>query len=793
MKTNKNYIEALIGKIKCTVLILSFAIPMTFTSCINDNPIEYNSFSISGIVTPVKGTGSTANIGKKVYIGHSLPVNMNITAEYDDDDVPVQLYLLNVDDIKSIEAGNSYIENMRFYYCHQTDETKIAHVSAGTHSYGLVINIPAEQSEDEYTGDYKIGTYYVLAEINKYDDAETDAYKVYQKFRGHIDTNNTIVIGSDYMRKPDLSAESMNFTGTEDNPQDSVTFYELNLSKLPGAQTANLGNIYLKPSESTRKFTGSLNVKSSSSDALNVPVKFYLESTEATPSVSIPLEIYDKSMDGYVTEYYIPILRKNTMESISLQLRIPNDSAGTDYFSKMSSSSWDENDWINETNKDNYPLFHLRYQMSKMTAASTTTVKKGNRSYTQNSYSFRIRAEVNPDGRISETRFIQPNNDNSTYVDDNFIALGDNAAVTKANNSKTESITLSTAAIDVKANEGVTFYPCTAIDADGSGTIDSSDCDLDHGERRIAICWNGFGINLGTKELGASANIYAGLMFSNYSLISWGLNASAYITDLIPSQKIIDIETGWKVDFTAESHPFDAGKSYYEFNVMIADHIIPPSIEWGDDNDWWSGNFKRIVFKDYNSGFGEYEIKTPITFEAPSVALDTEILGIGVNVKLAPPAICFMPRTKIYLVEDGSLKYEIGTSVKYNASIGASIGAFDLVTAGITGSIDVVTFDLGIQFLTKTYYNEANFKGKVKGTLGVGASIWATGPQGSVSGYATLLGAKLEVPMLSFQAFKGPIYDSAFVESEKTNWVNVEDANKIDYSFDGLNSSDDAF
>ena len=278
---------------------------------------------------------------------------------------------------------------------------------------------------------------------------------------------------SDYMSKPDLSVEAIHFTGTTSNPRDSVSFYDLDLSKLPGLETTNLGKIYLKPVEKSRTFTGSVDVKSSASDALNVPVKFYLESTDSPVTISIPLEIYDKSMEGYVDEYYIPILRKNTRESVTLMLRIPDDSGPIDYFSKLSTTGWDENEWVvNEANKDLYPLFQLRYKMLLISRDPQTETEAHNSDYyppvypgkgrkdgagspyLYKNYNFKIRAEINPGrGGFRERRFIQPNSDNGTYTTDNYIENGNDPLITKVNNSKTEDLILAVTTIDIKAGQ----------------------------------------------------------------------------------------------------------------------------------------------------------------------------------------------------------------------------------------------------------------------------------------------------------------------------------------------------
>ena len=94
MKTcNINY-SVIPADFKKTLSLLFVALSVFFTACINDGPVKYNKFSIEKITTPVKAVTKSGNSGKKVYIGHSLPVNVEITAEYADDNVPVQIYLL---------------------------------------------------------------------------------------------------------------------------------------------------------------------------------------------------------------------------------------------------------------------------------------------------------------------------------------------------------------------------------------------------------------------------------------------------------------------------------------------------------------------------------------------------------------------------------------------------------------------------------------------------------------------------------------------------------------------------
>ena len=124
-----------------------------------------------------------------------------------------------------------------------------------------------------------------------------------------------------------------------------------------------------------------------------------------------------------------------------------------------------------------------------------------------------------------------------------------------------------------------------------------------------------------------------------------------------------------------------------------------------------------------------------------------------------------------------------------------SVGAFDLVNAGIEGNIKLVTFDFGIGAFTKTYFNELTHEGSVKGTLGIGPYIGVTGPQGELKIYVDLpllfSDIRLEQTILSFQAFQSDLYDEPFYESSKTNWIQVARPDLIDYQYSDLNTTDE--
>ena len=507
-----------------SILYLLIFLSLALTACLDDSAVSYNEYSISSITTPVDDLSSkAASSDKKVYIGHSLPVNVELTAKYDEDDIPIQFYLLNVDDVNDVDDGIAFIEDMRMYYCYQSSLTTIDHIEEGTNKYGLVINVPADQSKDEFTGDFKVGTYYVVAEVDKNQRSEINPYIIYTKYKDILDESNTISIATDYMKKPDLSVEGLFFTGEQDYPNDVVTFYNLDLSELPGAENAGLELMYIKPSIADRTFSGTVHVRSSSSDALNVPISFYLESEDG--EVTVPLEIYDRSMEGYVEDYYIKILRKNTTERISLRLRIPDDIGNLDYFSESNYDNWES-----ETQKEDYPLSALRHKIDKEDYGDHT---------------FKIKAVVNEDGSVKETRFIIPNSDNSEYNEDDFIEDGnENGASTLANNTKTENLILSLEKIDVEPNEGVVFYPYSKLDPP----------DPDY--KNLVIFWLGLGENIGDDLFGGILEVHGGMFFRNYSFFSMGYEATLHISKY---------EMGAQLYLNAESHPFDGDESFYDF------------------------------------------------------------------------------------------------------------------------------------------------------------------------------------------------------------------------------------
>jgi hypothetical protein len=765
-------------------------------------PIEYNEYTIESIATPV----DEVVLQKKVYIGHSLPVNVTLTARYTEEDIPLQFYLLNVDDVAYVEKGIGDAEDVRVYYCYQTPHTRIKRLEAGTHTYGLVINIPAEQARDKLTGDFKIGTYYVVADVDANDQAKLDAFEVYNELKERLDSQNTVFIASDYVKKPDLSVTSMNFTGTEEAPHDSITFYELDMSKLPGAQATGLPSFFIKPSRADRTFEGTVDVRSSSADTLNVPIEFFLASRDG--SVRVPLEIYDTTLGGFVDEYFIPILRKNTTESVTLQFRVPDDRDGY-FFSLFGTDEWNADTFLNHPDRDAYPLFEIFYAMTKeglieqgfadeyISVNGITKNESPSRDYV-----FKIEAVVNPDGKVTESRFIDPNDTNDEYSTDNYLEDGDvydaaNPApmITFENNTLADDLILRLEKIFVEPNEGAKFYPCSKI-------AGQEDCDPADGYRQMVIFWGGWGAHVGNNNLWAGFDVWTGIFFRNYSLFSMGINLYGHVSDFVTGGDLVSAQGGYRMSFMSESHPFDADKTFYEFVVLGS--VIPffgapwagGEVGWGDESDWWQGSVSLFAFKDESQGFGDYTVSSPITFEKFSIELDTEVAGFGIEfaVRGGFGGIYILPRTDAQLNRDGSLRFDVAATVAMGVEAELSIGALGLISAGVEGSIDIVSFDLGFGALTRVYYDEVNAPGMVKGSIGFGPDLWFIGPQGELKAYVELplllAKVRIEQVILSFQAFKLKLYDEPFVESAKTGWVDLARPELVDYSYPDLRIDD---
>ncbi len=705
-----------------------FLITTILSGCVDDTPVAYNEYEIINITPPVDKQGTAGE--KKVHIGHDLPVNITLKARYPEDNVPIQFYLLNADDAAEVESGSGLVSDIRMYYIQQTSLTTIAHIEADTNTYSLIINIPSDDARDKFTGDFKVGTYYMVGEVNKYEEAEIDAYAVYQKFKDKLDTENRIVVTSDYMKKPDLSIESMHFTGGQDNPNDVLVFYNLVLNNLPGGES--LPTIYVSPSETDRAFVGTVHVKSSSSDALNVPVIFRLINADGT--ISVPLDIYDRSMGGWVDTYYIPILKANTTERISLGLRIPEDKGPVNYFDENQYDNWPSNP--TSTDISEYPLTAIRHALPKDTFGS---------------YSWKIAAEVNPGGEVTESRFIAPNS-TGQYDENDYYENGDiydttnpNPAITKENNISSESITLALERIEVKPNEGIKAYPYAEMDPP----------DPDY--RTLVIFWDGFAVNVGDNTFGASAEMHEGMFFYNYSLYSLGIDihGTVFGSNMYLVNTYLD----------AESHPFDESKSGYAFHIE---------------------GFQRVVMSEAGAGFSENRWSYPILLWGKEVSKSQWVYAVKFTLT-AGIETYLTPGINLDINSDGSLTVDKYTNLTGSVYADASASIAGLASVGLYTYIDVLGLELIQSAYTVTEFDEANHPGAVKGTLNRDVGFYIVGPKGYMDIYFEidfiLFSKRWSKELYSFSYFRIPLLEMDFLGSgESTNWIKLNNTDITDYN-----------
>ncbi len=724
-------------RVKTLLFLITVLTGPVFTGCIDDSPVKYNTYGISAITPPVDRQG-VAN-EKRVHIGHDLPVNITLTATYDEADVPVQIYLLNVDDVGEVENGIGYVSDIRMYYCERTPNTTINQLRAGTNTYGLVINIPAEDSRDKLTGDFKTGTYYVVGEVNKNEDAEIDAYMVYQKFKDRLDEENKIVITADYMKNPDLSVESMSFTGGADNPEDVLVWYNVSLADLPGISNSSLTPdemlIIVEPSEKDRNFTGTIHVKSSASDALNVPLVFYLKDEAET--IDIQLEIYDQTMGGWVDEYYIPILKANTTERITLGLRIPEDSGPLNYF-----SNWDEDVWGAESNKSDYPLSQIRYAMGKEEYGD---------------HPFKIVAKINPGGQITESRFIKANDSNDAYSESDYYEGGDEysaskpaPAITSDNNTMSESLTFTLEKVDVSPNEGIKTYPYVKMDP------------KDPDYRSIVIFWDGLEFNVGGDMFGANAEAHEGMFFYNYSLYSLGIHVSGTVF----KNTMFLVNTF----LNAESHPYNEIESGFEFHIE---------------------GFNKVILSEAGQGFSNNRWEYPILIWGAEKSIVKWFYCFKFTLT-GGIETWFTPGLNLDVNNDGSLVVDKTAELRGSAYADASASIAGLASVGLYTYLDVLTLNLIQSSYTTTEYDSVNYPGRVKGRLNREVGLYLTGPKGYIDLYFEIdfvfFSKRWSKQIYSYSSFTIPLLEMDFLTSVETsdyenltstNWMRVEDTNLL--------------
>jgi hypothetical protein len=662
---------------------------LTLPGCfIDDKPVAVNHYSVKGISSPVDisrdGVSTISNPERKVHIGHDIPVNIELNAEYADDDVPVQFYLLNVDDIEEVESGIGEIGDIRMYYIDRTPFTTIDHVDKGTKTYYLTITIPSDDAKDPLTGDYKTGTFCVVGEVNKSGEAEVDAYQVYKKFKSSLSDpdyrkKNTINVTTEYLSKPDLSIEAMNFTGGAGDGLSVLTYLDLDLGKLPGASqfTINVPGVsianplatpfHIIPSEAERTFMGSIQLLSSSCDSLNVPVKFTLKGTVTKPDgsttdISIKLLIYDSDIGGWTETYYVPLLKANVIERVNLALRIPDDGD------------------IDKADLDASAIREL--------------IGDGD---VYHNYSFQIEGAINPSGSIKEARFI-------SAKEGEYDPSGNNS--TLANNTKDQNIVINIDKMEVEPNEGIKLYPYDKITpVAATSTTPAAPTDND---KQLVIFWDGFSYKVGDGDFGGSAQMHEGCLFRNFSLYSLGANVNGTIFN--NNFTLIDAY------LNAICTPKQSAKTAFDFHVEAA---------------------KKTYFSDFGAGFSNNDWNYPITLFSKSYEKEKWVYCFKFKISAGLDVI-FTPGITLDLNYDGSLKTSKYMTLVASVNADASVSVDGLAGVGIYAYCDVFSLELNQNTYTKTKFQNftVNETGstqtieRVSGTVYRDFGMYLTGPTG---------------------------------------------------------------
>ncbi len=696
------------------LMILVASLALLMNACIDDSAVAVNSYDLKGIVAPVDrnrdGTGSF-NADRKVHIGHDLPVDIELTAEYNEEDIPVQVYLLNIDDIEEVEAGIGDVGDIRMYYIARSSATTIEQLQAGTHTYNLSINIPADDGRDEMTGDWKTGTFCIVGEVNKNDDAEIDAYAVYEKFKDKLAdatyrADNTILVTTEYMSKPDLMIEKMHFTAGSDEALNVVTFLDLDLGNLPGAEDFKIdipgveienpltSPFHIIPSASDRTFMGNVHVRSSACEALNVPVTFKLESTDL--GISIPLNIYDIDMGGWTKTYYIPMLKANTTERVSLALRIPDDG-----------------DFSVDESTDGDGMDEDDAMMIREIIGDGDVYK---------SYNFKIVAEVNPGGTINESRFL-------TDKDGNYYPGGD--ADPTANNSATEDVLINIEKMEVESNEGIKVYPYDKVDIS----------EKEEADKQLVIFWDGFEFKVGDEDFGARAQIHEGCLFRNFSLYSFGVGAFGNVFG--NQYSLVDTY------LNAICTPKDPNKSAFDMHVEAMQKVYFSEASLGHTNNDYSWPI-TLYSKEWSKEYWYYCFRFKIV--------------AGIDVILTPGV-------RIDLYNDGSLNIDKYCTLVGALHADASASIAGLATIGLYTWCDVVTIEViqstgtRTEFGTITNVDTGVEHDAVKGTVYRDFGIYLTGPKGYVDFYIEidflLFSKRWSWTIFRYSTFRIPIVEFA--------------------------------
>jgi len=726
----------------CVSALASFICIGCGDGIFDDSAVAVNRYSISKITTPVDSErsgidadpvelykGSTGikyaylvpSTDRKVNIGHDIPVDIELTADYTEKEIPVQFYLLNIDDLEEVENGTGSVEDVRMYYIERTPNTTISEIQPGTNTYCLTLNIPADQSKDDMTGDYKTGNFCVVGEVNKVGEAEIDAYEVYQKFRSKLEDStyragNYIVVTTEYMAKPDLSIVEMNFTGGDGEGGDVLTYLDLDLGKLPGADeftinvpgldldTSNvLGPFHIIPSEEERTFMGTVHLLSSSCDALNVPVEFYLESKVPMfncdgkeQKLRIKLQIYDSDIGGWVDTYYVPLMKANVIERVSLALLVPDD--GDLEYTSYSCGSGD---------------------MDAMTIREA--IGDGDDVYT--SYAYQIVGDINSGGTVKEARFMS----SKTGV---YNANGESDVT--ANNEITQDVTINIDRMEVEPNEGIMVYPFDKIDAKKDNAAARAD-DYDN-DKQLVIFWDGFQYSVGDNDFGAGAQIHEGCLFHNFSLYSLG--ASVKGTVFAHSFYLLNAY------LNAISTPMTEKKTGFDFHVEAAG---------------------KTYFSDFGAGFSSNDWNYPITLYSKSWEKEKWVYCFKFKLTAGIDLI-FTPGVRLDLNYDGSLQMDKYMTLVGSANADASVSVGGLAGVGIYAYCDVVTIELNQSTGTKTeFITGTDGYERVRGTVYRDFGMYLTGPTGYFNLYLEInflfFSKKWEWELYRYSTFRVPIVD----------------------------------
>jgi hypothetical protein len=543
----------------------------------------------------------------------------------------------------------------------------------------------------------------------------------------------------------------MSFTGGSDNPEDVLVWYNVDLTGLPGISNSGLTEdqmvIVVEPAEKDRLFTGTVHVRSSASDALNVPVIFKLE--DAAGTISVNLDIYDKSMGGWVDKYYIPLLKANTTERITLTLRIPEEKGTYNYFSDY--AGWPSDPSLAYTDSDCsgtysscYPLSVIRHAMGKLDYGD---------------HDFKIVAEVNPDGEVTEARFIKPNDSNTVYNEaTDYDVTGDiynvsntSPTYTKDNNENSENLIFTLEKVEVSPNEGIKAYPYCKMDPP------------DDDYRTLVIFWDGFELNVGDNMFGANAEAHEGMFFYNFSLYSLGVHVSGTVFN----NTLYLINT----HLNAQSHPYDPDNSGFEFHI-----------EGG----------QKVVLSEAGEGHSDNTWEYPILLFGKEVTMEQWYYCFKFKL-IAGVETWFTPGVHLGIYKDGSLAVDKYADLRGSVYADASASIAGLATVGLYTYLDVLTLSLIQSCYTTTELGTGENQGKIKGTLNRNVGVYLIGPKGYLDLYFEIdfiiFSKRWSWTLFRYYSFRVPLLEMDFAGSgEYTTWIRVQDSELLPGDLDTSSS-----